>query len=70
MVMKKKTITQVLVIVLKSFKKFFNGSTIISKIQKKPYEESKMYVIKDLKSTLSKNLIKNLKKVLCHKTLP
>ena len=29
---KKETITQVLVMVLKSFKKFFNGSTIILKV--------------------------------------
>ena len=32
MIMKKETITQVLVMVLKSFTKFFNGSAMISKI--------------------------------------
>ena len=55
--MKKETITQVLVMVLKSFKMFFNGSTVISKIR------SKKNLIKNLKrGILSKNLINNPKK--------
>ena len=55
--MKKETITQVLVMVLKRFKMFFNGSTVISKIR------SKKNLIKNLKrGILSKNLVNNPKK--------
>ena len=38
---KKTIITQVLVMVLKGFKKFFNDSTMIQKIWKVPYQGSK-----------------------------
>ena len=55
--MKKETITLVLVIVLKSFEKFFNNQSTLSKIQKVPYQRSK-------KSTLSRYLNKGSKKCL------
>ena len=58
---KRETITKMLVMVLKSFEKLFNFSTMISKIQSEPYKESKNYLIKIL--------IKDLKKVPCHNTL-